>query len=116
MTPDRDLLTNYRPSTHSCTFGNGKREQAKGVGEVVLMVDSATGPVSMVLKEVLHIPSLPYSLFSTSKLKEGGGSFMDSSKHGSQLQMPDDNIVPLTVDDETGLTLLAAESLGTCSI
>ena len=106
MSPDSNHMINCRPTTRSCTFGDGKRVQADHVGDVVLQVNTDQSPATIVLQDVLHIPALPFALLSTVKLRSAGGTFVDSAKHGSYLQLPDGNRVPLEVNGDTNFLQL----------
>ncbi len=106
MTPDSSCMVNRRPTTKSCTFGDGKRIQADHVGDVVLQVSTDHTPATIVLQDVLHIPSLPFALLSTAKLRSAGGTFVDSAKRGSYLQLPDGRRIPLEVDRDTNFLQL----------
>jgi Reverse transcriptase (RNA-dependent DNA polymerase) len=104
-------MINCRPTTSSCTFGDGKRVQADQVGDVVLEVDSTCGATIVVLQDVLHIPSLPCALLSTTKLRAAGGTFVDSAKMGSYIQLPNSNKLPLKVNTDTNFMQLDGRAL-----
>ena len=99
-------MINCRPTTKSCTFGDGRRVQADGVGDVVLQVDPNDASKTIVLQDVLHIPSLPFALLSTARLRSAGGTFVDSAKDGSYLQLPDGSRLSLEIDVDTNFLQL----------
>jgi hypothetical protein len=101
MSPDDKCMINCRATTSSCTFGDGKRVQADSVGDVILHVNTDHGPSTIVLQDVLYIPSLPCALLSTSKLRSAGGSFIDSAKSGSFIQLPNEHKIELHMDNNT---------------
>ena len=111
MSPDSDCMINCRSTTSSCTFGDGKRVRAERIGDVVLEVDSDHGSTTVVLQDVLHIPSLPCALLSTTKLRAAGGTFVDSAKMGSYIQLPNSNKIPLKANTDTSFMQLDGRAL-----
>lgn len=106
MTPDSSCMINCRPTTSSSTFGDGKKVHAEQVGDVVLDVDSDHGATTIVLQDVLHIPSLPCALLSTTKLRTAGGTFVDSASMRSYIQLPNNRKVPLKMNTDTNFMQL----------
>jgi len=111
MTPDCSCMVNCRPTKSSCTFGDGQKVQAEQIGEVVLQVVSVCGPTTIVLQDVLHIPSLPCALLSTARLRAAGGEFVDSAIHGSYITLPKGHQIPLTVNADTNFLQLNGHAL-----
>jgi len=74
MTPDESQFINYKPleNVEMVGLGDGHSVEAKGVGDVVLMVLLNGKTRKVLLHEVLHVPQLASNLFSvTAATKKG---------------------------------------------
>lgn len=85
---DRSLFISYTPTKHELT-GVGT-SAAIGRGDVRILFGMEKGTVTIVLKDALHAPDLPYNLISLTRFTDKGLWYKGK---GDQLWLMDDETV-----------------------
>lgn len=106
MTFDRDAFTSYTPlNPHPVEFADNSSVTAVGCGDVILQIKVGSVTKKCVIKDVLHVPTLVYSLLSTSTMaRKGFRSIFDDE--GVHIVRKDSGLLSATGSLINGLYLL----------
>ncbi|GAX80348.1 hypothetical protein CEUSTIGMA_g7787.t1 [Chlamydomonas eustigma] len=89
-TPHRELLHDYQPLNETVRVVGGRTLQVEGMGTLHLVILTAQGPHTLVVREVRHVPGSVYNLLSGHALhtqKVASFCFQHDQPHG-ELRLP----------------------------